>query len=275
MVHHDGIRADWLGYATLRLETPVPDAAPGRENGGSSTVVYCDPGRYGVLSGEWPPEGAGGAADHHPQGPAVEPRDGDLVCVTHDHHYDPDAIRRVASEDATVVVFEGVNTHRIDRDVERPVDLPFELRRVDAEADFAVGDVVVRTTAAFNHADGPHVDASGDPIHPEGFGCGFHLTLPSPARDEDIRVFWPGDTDVLEGHAELDVSLFCPPIGGAFTMDRHAAADLAAAMEPELVLPVHYNTFEALTTDSRAFAADVAEAGVPVVLSETWTSRVS
>jgi L-ascorbate metabolism protein UlaG (beta-lactamase superfamily) len=46
-------------------------------------------------------------------------------------------------------------------------------------------------------------------------------------------------------------------------------------MEPELVLPVHYNTFEALTTDSRAFAADVAEAGVPVVLSETWASPVS
>jgi len=275
MVHHDGIRADWLGYATLRLETPAPDAAPGSGNDSSSTVVYCDPGRYGVLSGEWPPESAGaeeasGEESHHPQGPAVEPRDGDLVCVTHDHHYDPAAIRRVASEDATVVVFEGVNTHRIDRDVERPVDLPHELRRVDDKADFAVGDVVVRTTAAHNDPDGPHVRPSGEPYHPEGFGCGFHLTLPSPVRPDGVRVYWPGDTDVLDGHAELDVSLFCPPIGGAFTMDRHAAADLAAVMEPELVLPIHYDTFPALETDSRAFAADVAAAGVPVVLSESW-----
>jgi L-ascorbate metabolism protein UlaG (beta-lactamase superfamily) len=283
MVHHDGIRADWLGYATLRLETPAPGGGTaGSGDASERTVVYCDPGRYGVLSGGWPPEGAGGDPDHHPAGPAVEPRDGDLVCVTHDHHYDPTAIRRVASAEATVVVFEGVNTHRIDRDVERPVDLPHEIRRVDDEADIAVGDVVVRTTAAFNHPDGPHVDAAGDPIHPEGFGCGFHLTLPSPVRtggadgagSEGVRVFWPGDTDVLAGHAELDVSLFCPPIGGTFTMDRHAAADLAAELEPDLVLPVHYDTFEALTTDSRAFAADVAESGVPVVLSEGWPTEL-
>jgi L-ascorbate metabolism protein UlaG (beta-lactamase superfamily) len=275
MVHHDGIRADWLGYATLRLETPASEGDSGDTPDSSGTVVYCDPGRYGVLAGEWPPEGAGGDDIHHPQGPAIEPRDGDLVCVTHDHHYDPAAIRRVASEDATVLVFEGVNTHRIDRDVERPVDLPFDVRRVEDEADLAVDNVIVRTTPAYNHPDGPHVRSSSEPYHPEGFGCGFHLTLPSPERDtaahtDGIRVYWPGDTDVLEGHAELDVSLFCPPIGGSFTMDREAAADLAERLAPDLVLPIHYDTFPALETESRAFAADVASRGVPVVLSETW-----
>ena len=263
MVDHDGIRADWLGYATLRLAAPATA-------GTDSTVVYCDPGRYGVLSGEWPPEGSGDGGAHHPAGPAVAPRDGDLICVTHDHHYDPDGIRRVASKDATVLLFEGINTHRIDRDVERPADLPFECRRVDSEADLAVGPVIVRTTAAYNDPDGPHVRSNGKPYHLEGFGCGFHLTLPSPARTDGVRVYWPGDTDVLAGHAELDVSLFCPPIGGSFTMDRHAAADLAAAMDPELVLPIHYNTFPALETDARAFVADVASRGVPVVLSEAW-----
>lgn len=275
MVRHDGIRADWLGYATLRLETPAPAGDPGDTADEERTVVYCDPGRYGVLAGEWPPEGAGGDNIHHPKGPAVEPRDGDLVCVTHDHHYHPAAIRRVAAPDATVVVFEGVNTHRIDRDVERPVDLPFDVRRVDDEADFAVDGVIVRTTPAYNHPDGPHVRSSGEPYHPEGFGCGFHLTLPSPERgtaapSDGVRVYWPGDTDVLEGHAELDVSLFCPPIGGSFTMDREAAADLAERLDPDLVLPVHYDTFPALETDSRAFAADVASRAVPVVLTETW-----
>jgi L-ascorbate metabolism protein UlaG (beta-lactamase superfamily) len=235
-IRHDGLTVSWLGYATVRIEA-------------GGTVVYLDPGRYGVLDG-------------------YAARDGDLVCVTHDHHYDPDGIERVASEDATVVVFEGVNSHRIERDVERVSTLDYDVRRVDDEADVAVGDVVVRTVPAYNEPDGPHTTDTGDPVHPAGFGCGFHLTVPSPERPNGVRVFWPGDTDVLEGHAELDVSLFCPPIGGSFTMDRREAADLAASMDPDLVLPVHYDTFEALETDSAAFAADVAGRGVPVVLDE-------
>ena len=98
---------------------------------------------------------------------------------------------------------------------------------VDDEADVAVGEVVVRTVPAYNEPDGPHTSEDGDPYHPEGLGCGFHLTLPSE-WGRDVRVFWPGDTDVLAGHEHLDVSLFCPPIGGSFTMDRHEAAALAA-----------------------------------------------
>lgn len=236
MISHRGLTVEWLGYATVRLETAV------------GTVVYLDPGRYRVLAGSGPAD------------------DADLVCVTHDHHYDTDAIRRVAGDDATLVLFEGVNPHRIDRDVARPVDLPVSVRRVDDEADAAVGDVVVRTVPAFNHDDGPHVDVDGEPHHPRGFGCGFHLTL--PGSDGDVRVFWPGDTDVLDGHAALDVSLFLPPIGGTFTMDRHGAASLAARMGPDLVVPVHYDTFDAIAADASAFAADLAEEGVAVALED-------
>lgn len=248
MVHHDGTTARWLGYATLRLA-------------GDDVIVYCDPGRYGVLDG-------------------IEPQDGDVICVTHDHHYDSDGIRRVARADATLILFEGIDTSRIDRDVERPADLPYDVRRVDSETDIAVGDpaggradgprpgeVFVRTLPAYNDPDGPHVRPDGTPFHPEGFGCGYHLTLPS-VWGRDVTVLWPGDTDVLAGHAQFDVSLFCPPIGGAFTMDRKAAARLAEDLDPNLVLPIHYDTFEALETDAGAFAADVAGRGVPVVLDE-------
>ena len=245
MIEHDGLELSWLGYATLRL------AADG-------TVVYLDPGRYGVLDGY---EGSR-ASPARSTRDAPRLADGDVVCVSHDHHYDSDAVRTVAGEGATLVLFEGVNTHRIDRDVERPADLPLEVRRVDAEADIAVGDAVVRTTAAYNRADGPHVRRSGEPYHPEGLGCGFHVTLGGTS------VYWPGDTDVLEGHERLDVDVLCPPIGGTYTMDRHGAADLAAAMAPDLVVPVHYDTVEAIEADAEAFAADLEARGVPVALDE-------
>jgi L-ascorbate metabolism protein UlaG (beta-lactamase superfamily) len=231
-VRHDGLLVDWLGYATVRIQAP------------DGTVVYLDPGRYGVLD-------------------EYNARDGDLVCVTHVHHYDPEGIERVSRDDASVFVYEAVHHSESSRDVTPVADLPYDVTRVDDETDTVAEGVILRTIAAYNHADGPHVDSSGDPIHPEGFGCGYYLQF------DETRVFWPGDTDVLEGHAELDVSLFLPPIGGTFTMDREGAAALAEQLDPDLVLPIHYDTFEAIETDSAAFAAEVAGRGVPVVLDET------
>jgi len=245
-VRHDGLTVDWLGYATVRLE-------------GSDTVVYLDPGRYGVLTGEWEPhvEGIG-----HPPARDYRAGDGDVVCVTHVHHYDPDGIRRVAGDDATVVVFEGINVHRSDRDLERPAELPFQVVTVGMEEECLVDDVPVWTVPAYNEEEGPNVKDDGSPVHPKGIGCGFLLDV------EGTRVFWPGDSDVLDGHDELDVSLFLPSIAKNYTMDRREAAELAEAMDPDLVVPIHYNTFESLAGDSGAFATDVAKRGVPVVLDE-------
>lgn len=224
MIEYDGLELSWLGHATVRLD-------------GGGTTVYVDPGRYGVLDD-------------------YEGGDGDVVCVTHGHHYDTDGIRTVADADATVVAFEGINTHRIDRDVERFADLPYDVRTVDAEADIAVGDAIVRTTAAFNDPDGPHVRPDGRPYHPEGRGCGFHVTV------DGVSAYCPGDTDVLDGHEHLSVDVLCPPIGGTCTMDRHGAAALAASLDPALVVPIHYDTVDAIDADAEAFAADLEERGI-------------
>jgi len=212
-MHHDGISIERPTPATVRIE-------------GDGTVVYVDP--LGAVDGG----------------------DADVVCVTHGHHYDPDAVRAVAAEGATLVLFEGIDTGRIDRDVDRPVDLPLEIRRIDAEADFAVGSLIVRTTAAHNDPDG---DRSGGLPHPPGRGCGYHLTLAG------VSVYCPGDTDVLAGHDRLDVDVFCPPIEGETTMDRRDAAALAAALKPDLVVPLRGGE-----EDIEAFAEGLRDRGVAV-----------
>jgi L-ascorbate metabolism protein UlaG (beta-lactamase superfamily) len=245
-VTHGDLTLDWLGYATLRIETS------------DGFVAYLDPGRYGVLTGEWTPDTEGIA---HPEGTDYDARDGDLVCVTHDHHYDSDGIQRVAREDATVVVYEGVDTASIDRDVLPVDDLPYDVRRVETGEQLGF-TAEVRALPAHNHSDGPNTSANGTPFHPEGFGCGYLLSF------GESSVLWPGDSDALDEHASLTPTVFSPPIGRSFTMDRHDAADLATQLDPELVLPIHYNTFAALEADSGAFAADVAQSGIPVVLDE-------
>jgi L-ascorbate metabolism protein UlaG (beta-lactamase superfamily) len=221
----------WLGYATVRIESE------------SGSVAYLDPGRYGVLD------------DYHA-------RDGDLVCVTHDHHYDPDAIRSVAKEDATVVVFEGVNPANIDRDVEAVGDLPYEVVRVGEEEHMSVGGVDLWTLPAYNEEDSPHARDDGSLVHPRGLGCAYLLSV------DGVKVFWPGDSDALEGFEQLSVDLFLANIGGSVVMDRHEAADLAEALAPELVLPIHYNTIDLLKTDPEAFVVDVASRNIPVVLED-------
>lgn len=246
-VRHDNLTVEWLGYATVRIES----------EGGP--VVYVDPGRYGTLTGEWDGDVP------HPRGREYDERDGDLVLVTHNHHYDSDGVRRVAGDDATVLVYEAVNGEEIrarGRDVEDPDALPYDVRRVAVGDESAVGDVDVEVLPAYNHPDGRNVRANGEPVHPEGFGCGYRFAVDGTAA------FWPGDSDVLSAHADLAVSLFLPPIGKNFTMNRSEAAKLAAEIDPDLVLPIHYNTFPDLESDSRAFAADVAASGVPVVLDE-------
>lgn len=251
-VRHDGFGLRWLGYATARFAV---DGGP---------TVYTDPGRYGVLTGDWEPDSPE-AAEAHPPATDYRAEDGDVVVVTHDHHYDPDGVRRVAAEDATVVVYDAVDAERIregGRASEPPEALPYEIVRVGYGDTVAVKGVTVEAIPAYNRPDGPWGDVrDGEPLHPEGFGCGYVVSV------DGHRWCWPGDSDALEHHRELDVSVFTPPIG-AFTMDRRAAAELAGAIGPELVVPIHYNTFEALEADSAAFASDVAKRGVPVALAE-------
>ncbi|MFB6178917.1 MAG: MBL fold metallo-hydrolase [Halorientalis sp.] len=228
-VEHEGLRVDWFGLATVRIESP------------DGTVVFFDPGRYGILDDY----------DHS---------DADLICVSHTHHYDPDAIERISTEDTTIVVHEAVHHSDTDRDVTRVRDLPGTVRRVDDETDTVEAGLILRTLPAYNQPDGPHVDDQGEPHHPKGRGCGFLVNF------NGTRVCWPGDTDVLEGHDQLDVSLFLPPIGGTFTMDRFEAAELCEALQPDLVLPVHYDTFEEIGVDAGAFADDCEGRGVSVAL---------
>ncbi|MFC6835605.1 MBL fold metallo-hydrolase [Halomarina ordinaria] len=245
-VHYRDLTLDWLGYATLRIETD------------EGFVAYLDPGRYGVLTGEWEPDTPGVA---HPPGEDYAPHDADLVCVTHDHHYDSDGIERVATEDTLVVAYEAVDAATISRDV-APVEAFPRTERVGYGESVAVDGANVRAVTASNDPDGPHTRENGEPYHPEGFGCGFALSM---AGEE---VLWTGDSDVLPDHEAEDPTLLVPPIGGSFTMDRHGAATLAETLAPDLVLPIHYNTFAALEADSGAFAADAAGRGVPVVLDE-------
>jgi L-ascorbate metabolism protein UlaG (beta-lactamase superfamily) len=62
------------------------------------------------------------------------------------------------------------------------------------------------------------------------------------------------------------VDLALVPIGGHYTMDRFDAVTAVGFIEPQQVIPCHYNTFPAIETDAQAFKSDVQNAGFSEVL---------
>jgi L-ascorbate metabolism protein UlaG (beta-lactamase superfamily) len=62
------------------------------------------------------------------------------------------------------------------------------------------------------------------------------------------------------------VDLALVPIGGHYTMDRYDAVTAVGFIEPQQMIPCHYNTFPLIETDVEAFKSDVQNAGFSEVL---------
>ncbi len=98
-------------------------------------------------------------------------------------------------------------------------------------------------------------------VHSNGIDeAGFGWDAGSPAgvvvRD-DSAVYHAGDT-ALFNDMSLIRELFKPkvallPIGGRFTMDVEAAVLATKLLKPEIVVPMHYNTFDVIPADPWKF----------------------
>jgi L-ascorbate metabolism protein UlaG (beta-lactamase superfamily) len=67
------------------------------------------------------------------------------------------------------------------------------------------------------------------------------------------------DLQLVGRRSPIDVALMC--VGGRFTMDRIDAVTAAGLVRAKQVIPCHYGTFPAISTDIGAFKADVEAAG--------------
>lgn len=87
---------------------------------------------------------------------------------------------------------------------------------------------------------------------PAGLLIDFHGTIIYHLGDtclfSDLRL-------VARRGQRIDVALV--PIGGYYTMDRIDAVTAVELIEPDLVIPVHYDTMPQIETDAEAFKSDV------------------
>ena len=105
----------------------------------------------------------------------------------------------------------------------------------------------------------------GDHLVPGGAPCGFLLDV------DGVRIYHAGDTGLtmdMQLLAEEKVKVAILPIGGNFVMDIHDAARAVGFIRPEIVIPIHYDTFPVIMADPHAFEQLVGKtAGVKIMHS--------
>lgn len=98
-----------------------------------------------------------------------------------------------------------------------------------------------------------------------GCPCGFIFAI------EGKAIYHAGDT-CLNSEMKVIGELYEPelailPIGGHYTMDIEQAVVASTWLKSSLVMPIHYNTFEAINIDISSFERQIREKGkMPVIL---------
>ncbi len=110
----------------------------------------------------------------------------------------------------------------------------------------------------------------------DGEGAAPYTTVPGGflLHLDGKRLYHSGDTALLVEmqllKGSVDVALL--PIGDNFTMGPEDAVRAVEFIEPEVVIPMHYGTWELIDQDPRAFATAVGDRAETVVLEpgDTW-----
>ncbi|MGQ9598098.1 MAG: metal-dependent hydrolase [Anaerolineae bacterium] len=165
----------------------------------------------------------------------------DYILISHghgDHIGDTVAIARRTGA-MTISNYE-ISTWLVAQGVERAHPL-----HIGGGYNFPFGRV--KLTMALHGSALPDGTYGGNP-------AGFLLTL------GDKKIYHACDTGLfydmkLIGEEGLDVAIL--PIGDNFTMGPQDALRAVKLLEPKVVIPIHYNTFDLIKQDPYAFASQV------------------
>ncbi|HDR67442.1 MAG TPA: MBL fold metallo-hydrolase [Bacteroidaceae bacterium] len=149
----------------------------------------------------------------------------DLILITHHHgdHLDATALRHIRKNDTRIVLTETC------------------LETLKDAGDFTVmknGDkmrvsgIEIEALPAYNIV---HKRANGEPYHPKGVGNAYLVELGGK------KILIGGDTEnIPELKVLKGVNIAFLPMNIPYTMTPEMAADLARAIQPEILYPYHF-----------------------------------
>ena len=152
-----------------------------------------------------------------------KPGQADVILISHEHsdHCSPQDVKRISGPGTVIVASPGA-ARKLRGDV-RPLR-PGERT--------AVGEVEIEAVPAYNVNK---FRSPGVPFHPrEAEHVGYVVTV------EGERLYFAGDTDHIPEMTDMTCDVALLPVGGAYTMTAEEAAQAAAAIGPQVVVPMHW-----------------------------------
>ena len=169
--------------------------------------------------------------------------DADFILVSHGHgDHVGDTVNIAKRTGATVVSNFEIQNWLTGQGIENAHPL-----HIGGGFDFGWGRV--KLTIAHHGSALPDGSYGGNP-------CGFLLTI------QDKKIYHACDTGLfydmkLIGEEGIDLAIL--PIGDNFTMGPDDALRAVKLIEPKLVVPIHYDTFDIIKQDPQAWAIRVQQ----------------
>jgi L-ascorbate metabolism protein UlaG (beta-lactamase superfamily) len=151
------------------------------------------------------------------------PPQADVVLVSHEHfdHCSPKDVERISGPATVIVANPGAAK-----------ELSGTVHALRPGEQTVVGEVTIEAVPAYNVNK---FRSPGVPFHPqEAAHVGYVVTV------EGMRLYFAGDTDHIPEMVDLRCDVALLPVGGTYTMDAEEAAQAAAAIGPQVVVPMHW-----------------------------------
>lgn len=183
-----------------------------------------------------------------PFGIEDEINDADIVFITHNHfdHLDPKSVELISNNNTFMVAPACIRNQILD---ESGIDESHCIFMKAGQV-LSVNGVEVTAIAAYN---------VGKPFHTkESEFLGYVINM------DGVKYYVAGDTDENEDNSSVKCDVALIPIGGNYTMDYKQAAQFAADIKPQVVIPTHYGSVVGDAADGEKFAKIIEQMNIGV-----------
>ncbi len=184
-----------------------------------------------------------------PIGIEGEPKDADIVFVTHTHgdHFSTSDIKKLLKKDGILVITaDGVSQAKKDGIT--------NIVSVAPNKTYAVKNIKFDSVPAYNINKDFHTKSSK--------WVGYIISM------NNIKYYHAGDTDIIPEMKNIKADVAFLPVGGTYTMTSEEAIKATNTIKPKVAVPIHYADVVGTADDAQNFVNGLDKKIKGVVLKD-------